>query len=54
MENSEQNTQPTQIVTAYELAKCLPYLLRNSYVMPFEIDTNENHFRHFVINDPNK
>ena len=69
MENSEQNTQPTQIVTdniisnenvtrflmplemrwqpkeditAYELAKCLPYLLRNSYVMPFEIDTNEN------------
>ena len=64
MENSEQNTQPTQIVTdniisnenvtrflmplemrwqpkeditAYELAKCLPYLLRNSYVMPFEI-----------------
>lgn len=30
MENSEQNTQPTQI------------------------DTNENHFRHFVINDPNK
>ena len=79
MENSEQNTQPTQIVTdniisnenvtrflmplemrwqpkeditAYELAKCLPYLLRNSYVMPFEIDTNENHFRHFVINDP--
>ena len=60
MENSEQNKQPTQIVTdniisnenvtrfliplemrwqpkeditAYELAKCLPYLLRNSYVM---------------------
>lgn len=81
MENSEKNTQPTQIVTdniisnenvtrflmplemrwqpkeditAYELAKCLPYLLRNSYVMPFEIDTNENHFRHFVINDSNK
>ena len=46
--------QPKEDITAYELAKCLPYLLRNSYVMPFEIDTNENHFRHFVINDPNK
>ena len=46
--------QPKEDITTYELAKCLPFLLRNSGVMPYEIDKSENHFRHFEIIDHNK
>jgi hypothetical protein len=46
--------QPQEDITTYELAKCLPYLLRVISVMPYEIDKTENHFRHFEIIDHNK
>ena len=45
--------QPKEDITTYELAKCLPYLLRYNGTMPYEIDKSELHFRHFDIIDPN-
>lgn len=50
----EMRWQPKEDITAYELAKCLPYLLRHNGIMPYEIDKTENHFRHFDIIDHNR
>jgi hypothetical protein len=45
--------QPKEDITTYELAKCLPYLLRQYNTMPYEINKSEKHFRHFEIIDHN-
>jgi hypothetical protein len=45
--------KPKEDITTYELAMCLPYLLRQTFVMPYEIDKTEPHMRHFEIHDPN-
>ena len=50
----EMRWQPKEDITTYELAKCLPYLLRHNGIMPYEIDKTENYFRHFDIIDPNR
>ena len=50
----EMRWQPKKDITPYELAKCLPYLLRSNGTMPYEIDKTENHFRHFDIIDHNR
>ena len=50
----EMRWQPKEDITTYELAKCLPYLLRYNGIMPYEIDKTENHFRHFDIIDHNR
>ena len=50
----EMRWQPKEDITTYELAKCLPYLLRVNSIMPYEIDKTENHFRHFDIIDHNR
>ena len=44
---------PIEDITAYELAKCLPFLLRSRLVMPSEVDKNAPEMRHFKIVDPN-
>lgn len=44
---------PKEDITTYELAKCMPYLTHQGPIMPYEIDKNDNHFRHFVIIDNN-
>ena len=44
--------KPKEDITTYELALCLPYLFRT--IMPFEIDTSLEHFRHFEIINPNE
>lgn len=44
---------PKEDITAYELARCLPYLLVTQ-VMPYMIDKTQSHFRHFEITDPNE
>ena len=46
--------KPKEDITTYELAKCLPYLLRYNGIMPYEIDKTEKHFRHFEIIDHNQ
>lgn len=45
--------QPKEDITAYELALCMPYLVRHSAVMPYEVDTNDKHLRHFKITNHN-
>ena len=45
--------KPKEDISTYELALCLPYLLRLAYIMPYEINISEIHMRHFEINDPN-
>jgi len=45
--------EPKEDITTYELAKCLPYLLRYHGVMPYEVDKSLPHFRHFNIIDHN-
>jgi hypothetical protein len=50
----EMRWRPKEDITTYELAKCLPYLLRYNGTMPYEIDKTENHFRHFEIIDHNR
>lgn len=50
----EMRWQPKEDITTYELAKCLPYLLRFNGTMPYEIDKTEIHFRHFDIIDHNR
>jgi hypothetical protein len=45
--------KPKEDITAYELAKCLPYFFRSYGTMPHEIDKSEIHFRHFEIIDRN-
>jgi len=49
----EMRWKPKEDITTYELAKCLPYLLRYNCIMPYEIDKTEVHFRHFEIIDHN-
>jgi len=45
--------KPKEDISTYELAMCLPYLLRQTFVMPYEVDKAEPHMRHFEIHDPN-
>lgn len=45
--------KPLEDITAFELAKCLPYLIRQHPIMPYEIDKSDPAFRHFVIHDEN-
>lgn len=45
--------QPKEDITTYELALCMQYLLRHNAVMPYEVDTNDKHLRHFKITDHN-
>lgn len=45
--------QPKEDITTYELALCMQYLVRHSAVMPYEVDTNDKHLRHFKITDHN-
>lgn len=47
---------PKEDITTYELAMCLPYLIRLHAVMPYEIDMydiTDNYLRHFDITNPN-
>jgi hypothetical protein len=44
---------PIEDITAYELAKCIPFILRSRVVMPSEVDKNAPEMRHFKIVDPN-
>ena len=46
--------QPKEDITTYELAMCLPYFFRTHGVMPYEVDMELTHFRHFKITDHNK
>jgi len=46
--------KPKEDITTYELAMCLPYLFRTHGVMPYEVDMDLKHFRHFNITDHNK
>ena len=46
--------EPKEDITTFELAKCVPYFMRTQGVMPWEVDLDEPHFRHFRIIDPNK
>ena len=45
--------QPKEDITTYELALCMKYLVRYNAVMPYEVDTNDKHLRHFKITDHN-
>ena len=45
--------QPKEDITTYELAMCLPYFFRTHGVMPYEVDMELTHFRHFKITDHN-
>ena len=45
--------KPKEDITTYELALCMQYLVRYSAVMPYEVDTNDKHLRHFKITDHN-
>jgi hypothetical protein len=45
--------EPKPDITTHELALCLPYLLRVYSIMPWEVDKNAPHMRHFEIYDPN-
>ena len=44
--------QPKEDITTYELALCLQYLFRIN-VMPYELNINAKHLRHFNITDHN-
>ncbi len=50
----EMEWQPKEDITTYELAMCLPYFFRSHGVMPYEVDMELKHFRHFKITDHNK
>jgi hypothetical protein len=50
----EMRWKPKEDIATYELAKCLPYLLRHNAIMPNEIDKTEIYFRHFDIIDHNR
>ena len=45
--------QPKEDITTYELALCMQYLVRHNAVMPYEVDINDKHLRHFKITDHN-
>lgn len=46
--------KPKEDITTYELALCLPYIVRQNDVMPYEIDKSLTYLRHFEIIDHNK
>lgn len=46
--------KPKEDITAFELAQCMPYLVRIIPVMPYEINKNAKYLRHFEIIDPNE
>ncbi len=46
--------QPKEDITTYELALCMPYFYRPYGVMPYEVNLNDKHLRHFKITDHNK
>ena len=46
--------QPKEDITTYELSMCLPYFFRTHGVMPYEVDMELKHFRHFKITNNNK
>lgn len=50
----EMEWQPKEDITTYELAMCLPYFFNTPGVMPYEVDMELPHFRHFKITDYNK
>ncbi|MEZ7494494.1 hypothetical protein QO206_03290 [Leeuwenhoekiella aequorea] len=45
--------RPKEDITTYELALCMSYLVRYNAVMPYEVDLNDKHLRHFKITDHN-
>jgi hypothetical protein len=45
--------QPKEDITTYELALCMHYLVRHNAVMPYEVDLNDKHLRHFKITNHN-
>lgn len=45
----EMKWNPKEDITTFELALCIPYLLREVYVMEYEVDLTQPHFRHFEI-----
>ena len=45
--------QPKEDITTYELALCMKYLVRYNAVMPYEVDLEDKHLRHFKITDHN-
>lgn len=47
---------PQEDISVYELSLCLHLLFRMNHaaIMPYEIDSNLPHMRHFIIYDPNK
>jgi len=45
--------QPKEDITTYELALCMQYLVRHNAVMPYEVDINDKHLRHFKITNHN-
>lgn len=45
--------QPKEDITTYEIALSMPYLL-TSRIMPYQVDLDLPHFRHFKITDPNQ
>jgi hypothetical protein len=45
--------QPKKDITTYELALCMQYLVRYNAVMPYEVDLDDKHLRHFKITNHN-
>jgi hypothetical protein len=45
--------KPKEDITSFELALCIPFLIRFTSIMPGEVDKSQKHFRHFEIIDPN-
>ena len=45
--------KPKEDITSFELALCIPFLIRFTSIMPSEVDKSQKHFRHFEIIDPN-
>ena len=44
---------PKEDITTFELAQCLPFLLRPMAVMPHEFDKDAEYARHWHVFDPN-
>lgn len=45
--------QPTSDITAYELAKLIPFLFRARPIYRHDLPSDESLLRHFFITDPN-
>ena len=43
--------EPKEDITTYELAKCLPFLLRRGGIMPYEINKEDPAMRNFIITE---